>query len=188
MFVGKFKLHCFLRFQDSNFYFTYTVRYRYNTVNLLTNILKRHLIAHPLGLAMGCLLQIQHLIDILPQFLKLFMYYLTILDRVITVLGCNMQCVNFRKENVFWVTSMDKDIHFSRLWESTPPPPVSGVQGHSLWLFHIPMCTTISFHRIQGSVEDKRVSWPLASKSCRMSIKFQIIIWEMYFLIMFVRF
>ena len=131
MFVGKFKLHCFLRFQDSNFYFTYTVRYRYNTVNLLTNILKRHIIAHPLGLAMGCLLQIQHLIDILPQFLKLFMYYLTILDRVITVLGCNMQCVNFRKENVFWVTSMDKDIHFSRLSESTPAPVAfKGIHCH----------------------------------------------------------
>ena len=37
-------------------------------VDFLTNIHKRHLIAHPLGWGMGCLLWIQHLIDMLPQF------------------------------------------------------------------------------------------------------------------------
>ena len=41
----------------------------YNVVNFLTNIHKRHLIARPLGCGLGCLLWIQHLIDILPQVL-----------------------------------------------------------------------------------------------------------------------
>ena len=35
----------------------------------LTNIKKIHHIARPLGQIMGCLLWIQHLIDILPRFL-----------------------------------------------------------------------------------------------------------------------
>ena len=48
---------------------TCTVRCCYNAVNFLTNIHKRHPIAHPLGRGMGWLLWIQHLIDILPQFL-----------------------------------------------------------------------------------------------------------------------
>ena len=42
-----------------------TVWCHYNAVNFLTNTHKRHPIARP----MGCLLWIQHLIDILPQFL-----------------------------------------------------------------------------------------------------------------------
>ena len=40
-----------------------------NAVNFLTNIHKRHLIAHLLGRGMQCLLWIQHLIDILSQIL-----------------------------------------------------------------------------------------------------------------------
>ena len=64
------------------------MRCRYNAVNFLTNIRKRHPIARPLGRGMGCLLWIQHLIDTLSQFLQLFMQYLTILDRVITALHC----------------------------------------------------------------------------------------------------
>ena len=60
----------------------------YNTVNFLTNIHKRHPIAHSLGWGMGCLLWIQHLIDILSQFLQLFMQYLIILDHIITTLDC----------------------------------------------------------------------------------------------------
>ena len=44
--------------------------------------------ARPLGRGMGCLLWIQHLIDIMSQFLQLLMQNLTILDRVITALGC----------------------------------------------------------------------------------------------------
>ena len=50
-----------------------TVRCRYNAVNFRTNIHKRHPIAHPSGWGMGCLLWIQHLIDMLPQFLWSFM-------------------------------------------------------------------------------------------------------------------
>ena len=48
---------------------SHTVRCRYNAVNFLTNIHKRHPIARPLGRGMGCLLWIQHLLDILLQFL-----------------------------------------------------------------------------------------------------------------------
>ena len=65
------------------------MRCRYNAVNFLTNIHKRHPIARPLGRGMGCLLWIQHLIDILPQFLWLFVQYLILLDRVITALDCS---------------------------------------------------------------------------------------------------
>ena len=65
-----------------------TVRCRYNAVNFLINIHKGHSIARPLGRGMGCILWIQHLFDILPQFLQLFMQYLTILDRVIVALDC----------------------------------------------------------------------------------------------------
>ena len=54
-------------------YLENTVWCRYNAVNFLTNIHQRHPIARPLGWGMGCLLWIQHLIDILPQFLLLFM-------------------------------------------------------------------------------------------------------------------
>ena len=50
-----------------------TVRCRYNAVNFLTNIHKRHPIARPLGRGMGCLLWIQRLIHILLQFLHLLM-------------------------------------------------------------------------------------------------------------------
>ena len=60
------------------------MRCRYNAVNFLTDIHKRDPIARPLGRGMGCLLWIKHLIDILPQFMQLFVQYRTILDRVIT--------------------------------------------------------------------------------------------------------
>ena len=65
------------------------MRCRYNAVNFLKNINKRHPIARPLGRGMGCLLWIQDLIDILPQFLQLLMQYLTTLHRVITALYCS---------------------------------------------------------------------------------------------------
>ena len=52
------------------------------------NIHKRHTITLPLGRAMGCILWIQYLIDILPQFLQSFMQYLTVSDRVIMALSC----------------------------------------------------------------------------------------------------
>ena len=65
-----------------------TVWYRYNVINSLTNIHKRHPIARPLGRGMGCLLWACHLLDILLKFLQLFMQYLIILDHVITALDC----------------------------------------------------------------------------------------------------
>ena len=65
-----------------------TVQCRYNAVNFPSNIHKRHPIARPLGRGMGCLWWKQHLIDNVPQFLELFMCYLTILGRVITALDC----------------------------------------------------------------------------------------------------
>ena len=72
--------------QDYNFW--HTVRCRYHVINFLKNINKRHPTARPLGRGMGCLLWIQHLIDIQPQVLKLWMQYVTILDRVIMALDC----------------------------------------------------------------------------------------------------
>ena len=69
---------------------SHTVRCRYNAVNFITNIHKRHPMARPLGRGMGCLLWIQHLIDIMSQFLQLLMQNLTILDRVITALDCTL--------------------------------------------------------------------------------------------------
>ena len=49
--------------------YTCTLQYRYNAVYFLTNIHKRHPKTRPLGRGMGCLLWIQHLIDILLQLL-----------------------------------------------------------------------------------------------------------------------
>ena len=51
----------FQSFHDQN-----TVRCHYNVVDFLKNITETHPIARPLGWGMGCLLWIQHLIDILP--------------------------------------------------------------------------------------------------------------------------
>ena len=65
-----------------------TMGCHYNAVNFHPNSYKRHLIARPLGRGMGCLLWIQHLINILPEFMQSFMQYLTILDRVLTTLNC----------------------------------------------------------------------------------------------------
>ena len=50
-----------------------TMQCHYNTVNFSTNIHKRHLIAHPLGQGMWCLLWIQHLFVSLSHFLWLIM-------------------------------------------------------------------------------------------------------------------
>ena len=60
----------------------------YNTVNFLINIHKRHPIGRPSGRAMGCLLWVQPLLDVVPDFLQLFMQYLTTLDCVLTALNC----------------------------------------------------------------------------------------------------
>ena len=64
------------------------MRCRYSAVNFLSNIHKRHPIARPLGRGMGCLLCIQQLIDILPQFMQPFMQSLIISHRVKTTLDC----------------------------------------------------------------------------------------------------
>ena len=53
-----------------------------------SSIHKRHPIVYPLERGIGCLLWVQPLTDILPQFQQLFMQYLTILDRVIMALDC----------------------------------------------------------------------------------------------------
>ena len=45
--------------------------------------------ARPLGRGMGCHLWIQLVIDILPQFLQLFIQYFTVLDHVIMAPDCN---------------------------------------------------------------------------------------------------
>ena len=71
-----------------------TVRCRYNAVNFITNIHKRHPMARPLGRGMGCLLWIQHLIDIMSQFLQLLMQNLAILDRVLTALDLLITCLS----------------------------------------------------------------------------------------------
>ena len=74
-----------------------TVQCRYNAVNFLRNIHKRHPIARPWGRGMGCRLWVNHLIDILPEFLQLYMQYLIISDRVIAALNC-----------IVWVTITTK--------------------------------------------------------------------------------
>ena len=76
-------IHCFPCF-------AVTVRYRYNAVKSITCIHKRHPIARPSVQGMVCLLRIQHLIDSLPQFMELFMKYLTVLGRALTALCCNI--------------------------------------------------------------------------------------------------
>ena len=69
---------------------SHTVWCRYNAVNFITNIHKRHPMARPLRRGMGCLLWIQHLIDIMSQFLQFLMQNLSISDRVLTALDCIM--------------------------------------------------------------------------------------------------
>ena len=64
-----------------------TSRCRYNAVNFIKIIHKRHSIARPLGRGKECLLWIQHLIDVLPR--QLLLQYVIILDRVITALDYN---------------------------------------------------------------------------------------------------
>ena len=96
-----------------------TVRCHYNAVNFLKNINKRHPIAGPLGLGMGCLLWIQHMIDILPQSLKSFMQYLPILNHVIMALDF-LCCVYV----YIWtrLTNIDDFIYTSVLWFNIKMP------------------------------------------------------------------
>ena len=78
-----------------------TVWCHYGMVNFLTNIHKRHPIDRLLGWGMGCLLWIQHPIDILPQFLQLFMQYHIILDCVIAALDCICILILMSLKNIF---------------------------------------------------------------------------------------
>ena len=70
------------------------------------NIHKRH------RRDMGCLLWIQHLFDILLEFLQSFMQYLTILDRVITALDCiscshvNMSSSDYFRRQWMWFVTL----------------------------------------------------------------------------------
>ena len=68
-----------------------TVRCHYKQGQFLKNIYKRHPIARLLGRGMGCLLWVQPLIDILPQFLQWSLKYLVILDHVIMALDCTIR-------------------------------------------------------------------------------------------------
>ena len=52
-----------------------TMRRRYNMVNFLKDIHKRHPIARPLGRGKGCLLWIQHLIDIIAIIYAISSYF-----------------------------------------------------------------------------------------------------------------
>ena len=56
-------------------------------VNFLENPHKRHLIAHLLGQAMGCLLWVHTLDYIIPRELQQCMQYHVIIDHVMTVLS-----------------------------------------------------------------------------------------------------
>ena len=84
----------------------YTVWCRYNAVSFLTNIHERHPIAHPSGRGMGCLLWIQHQIDIS---LQLLMWYLIILDRVLTALDCIVTHIEIKYAPM--LTSLESIIH-----------------------------------------------------------------------------
>ena len=94
--------------------FIYTVRCHYNVVNIIKNIHQRH----PLWQAMGCLLWIQPLIGILPQFLQ-NVQCLVILDHVIMTLYCSMiTCL----ENQFLILST-KFVKLTRLHQLLFVPP-----------------------------------------------------------------
>ena len=58
---------------------------------------------------MKCLLWIQHLIDVPPQFLLSFVQYLTIVYRVITALDCDTLRV-IRRANVELESNRDEKI------------------------------------------------------------------------------
>ena len=68
-----------------------TVQCCYNTVNFIQDIHERHPIACPPGWGFGCLLWVQLVINILPQFLQWCVQYHVMLDHVITALDCTNQ-------------------------------------------------------------------------------------------------
>ena len=67
---------------DGLFILWNTVRCHYNTVSVLQNIHNRHPIARPWGRAMGCLLLVQALINVLPWSLQWCMHYHVILHHI----------------------------------------------------------------------------------------------------------
>ena len=75
--------------------YKYAVQCRYNAGNFLQNSHERHCIARPSGRGMRCLLWVQPLIGILPQFLQWFVPWHVILDRVITALDCTRHTHKF---------------------------------------------------------------------------------------------
>ena len=111
---------------------------RYSAVNFLTNIHKRHPIARPLGRGMGCLLWIQHLIDIMPLFPQLFiwisynigpryngtrLYYDLLMCYCITAIGQKLIWININKilvdhlnEHVCWGMIKMLDIFQTTFW------------------------------------------------------------------------
>ena len=67
-----------------------TARWRYNVVNFLKNPYKKHLIAHPFGRGMGCLLWVHTVIYILPREVQWCMQYNFISDCVTTAPNCTL--------------------------------------------------------------------------------------------------
>ena len=106
---------------------------RYNAVNFLKNIHKRHPIARPLGRGMGCLLGIHHLSDILPEFLQSFMQYLAILDRVITALDCNIYIYISWWQQSYRLTEMIIMIQYSPFTDSNTNS--AGIIWHKVKVF-----------------------------------------------------
>ena len=88
-FVGLcFSVVMSLFLDDPHDIFTHTLQCCYSAVNFLQNINKKHPLARPEGRAMGCLLWVQPLIDILSYVLQWCVQYHVILDCVIMVLDC----------------------------------------------------------------------------------------------------
>ena len=70
-----------------------TVQYHYDAINFLLNPHKRHLIARPWG--MGCLLWVQTLNNVLPQFL-LFFY----------AISCYV-ALHYKSTQLYWVINFN---------------------------------------------------------------------------------
>ena len=104
----------------------------YNTVTFLQNIHKRYPIARLSGRGMRCLLWVQPLIDILPQFLQWCVQYHVILDRVITALDCTIYTMPAdvlapgidRTPAAMLLISLNKpNLIFKFNWEGLKQPP-----------------------------------------------------------------
>ena len=105
-----------------------TVRCHNNMVNFLKNVNKRHPVGLLLRRGMGCLLWIQHMIYILPQFLQLSMQYFTILDRIIIALDCIFFFIHLLFQKFSTLLALDVRRHMSRF-------PANRASKAKLWLF-----------------------------------------------------